>query len=463
MRTLTLTSFVLIAFAIGLPAQTAHSLFSGYAIIPAPLIPPTGSGSTPQSASNTTVQPFNFVHSQPGLVDSVSVQLDITHTYVADLVISVEHCGVTCVLSDGVNGIYSGSENLGGGYVFADGNAVPFDSAPVTGSGTAAVITPGFYAPDNSLNAAFAGLPWAGRWEVRIWDGAAGDTGTLISAGIGVTLRGGKDEDNGINLNVPTTGSSGVTTHTFTIADAGRVGQVALDLNLSHTYAADLDFKLTHNGTTLSFFNGDTTGVFGSDFGGLYRFRETEGAPPLSGAAIVSGTLAPGTYQLGGALNAFEGMEMSGEWTLTITDDAGGDVGVLADARLYVVREGFTVAVTQPNAPNDVTVAFSNGSRQGNNYFKPYTLVPGTFPNGWFYGLDTDLGLLLALWTLPPNFPTISGTLDACVSDSATLFGPVPTGIPFQMVTLEFNAPGSPISQPGRLAQRSNPLSYVTQ
>lgn len=459
MRSFASASLVLLALAATLPAQTGDDFNTGFGVVGGLAIPPTGTGSSPQSAANTTVQTINSPWSRPGLIQSIRVGVTLTHTFVGDLHIALEHCGVVCMLSDGTGFSYPQSSDLDGVYIFSDLAGTDFDDATVTGG----VVNPGFHRPDQPLDAAFAGLPYAGDWKLTIWDDASGDTGTLNGFVIAGFIQGARDIDNGVSLAVPSTGSSGTTTHVFTITETGRVGEVGLDLNWNHTYAADLDFTLSHNGITITGFDGDTSGLGNADFDGVYFFRETLGGA-ISNATVTNGDINPGVYLWDNAMTAFHGTEMAGDWVLTITDDAGGDTGTLIDARLTINEQAFTVDVVQPNGPADVTVNFTNGARTGDRYFKPYTLNPGAFPNGWFYGLDIDFLSLVTLWGLPPGVPTITGTLGACASDSGTLAGPIPSNIAFQMVTLEFNQLNNGFNQtPYGLAQISNTLEYVTQ
>ncbi len=103
---------------------------------------------------------------------------------------------------------------------------------------------------------------------------------------------------------------------------AGYVLDVNVVLNISHTYDADLDVYLySPSGTRVELFT--DVGGSGHDFFGTTLDDE-------AATAISSGT-APftGSYRPEGLLRDFDGENPNGSWTLQITDDAGGDFGML--------------------------------------------------------------------------------------------------------------------------------------
>ena len=88
------------------------------------------------------------------------------------------------------------------------------------------------YRPDDSLNAAFAGLPIAGDGSLSVDDRRIGDTGVLGQMIVRVKMAGGEDVDDGVDLAAPSSGPSGTTTHSFQISESGPAGIVRLDLAL---------------------------------------------------------------------------------------------------------------------------------------------------------------------------------------------------------------------------------------
>jgi subtilisin-like proprotein convertase family protein len=110
---------------------------------------------------------------------------------------------------------------------------------------------------------------------------------------------------------------------------AGIVQNLIVNLSLNHAFNADLNVTLTHvpSGTTVSLFSD----VGGNSNGMIVRLSDSAGTDiddevdPADGEALV------GTYNLDDAalLSVFDGLDASGEWVLSVTDDKAGDVGTL--------------------------------------------------------------------------------------------------------------------------------------
>ncbi len=110
---------------------------------------------------------------------------------------------------------------------------------------------------------------------------------------------------------------------TLNVPDSGTItsmNSVTL-FDLFHTFAADIDATLSHNGVTIEI---STDNGASADFAGDYTFVDGGAALPTSGV------ITPGFYGSEGLLSAFVGLDVGGDWVLTITDDAGGDNGTIA-------------------------------------------------------------------------------------------------------------------------------------
>ena len=101
-------------------------------------------------------------------VQSVSVRLNITHTYVGDLEVWLEHGGVEVLLIDHRGGSGENFTNT----ILADNAQIPI------GAG-AAPFSNG-YIPEEALSA-FNGLAAGGPWILKVCDWAGSDTGTVDS------------------------------------------------------------------------------------------------------------------------------------------------------------------------------------------------------------------------------------------------------------------------------------------
>ena len=110
------------------------------------------------------------------------------------------------------------------------------------------------------------------------------------------------------------------------IATTGTVSDVAVFVDVTHTWQGDLTVTLTSPlGTAVVLHN--RTGSSTDNIFGWYP-----------------GDLAPA-----GDLGVFAGEEMSGDWTLSVSDGAGGDVGTFNEWCLHIVYdEGAVSAVLQP-------------------------------------------------------------------------------------------------------------------
>jgi subtilisin-like proprotein convertase family protein len=114
----------------------------------------------------------------------------------------------------------------------------------------------------------------------------------------------------------------GTVQSTLPVTDAGQVLDVNVQLNLTHTWDADLDvYLIGPDGTRVELFT--DVGGSGDNFTNTILNDEVT-------TGIASGT-APfgGNFRPEGALGAFDGKFMAGTWTLEITDDQRGQKGKL--------------------------------------------------------------------------------------------------------------------------------------
>jgi subtilisin-like proprotein convertase family protein len=109
----------------------------------------------------------------------------------------------------------------------------------------------------------------------------------------------------------------------------GIVVDVDVRLEITHTFAADLDVSLVApDGTTIVLF--DDVGGSGDDFTGTILDDEAD-------TDITAGT-APftGSFRPENPLSGFDGLLAGGDWTLEVFDDAGGDTGTLLEWELIL-------------------------------------------------------------------------------------------------------------------------------
>jgi subtilisin-like proprotein convertase family protein len=123
----------------------------------------------------TTATSTLSVSGMAAAVSDVDVSVNMTHTYVGDLEVSlISPAGTTVMLS----------RNRGGGGNNFDGTEFDDDAATAIGSGSAPFS--GSFVPDEPL-AAFNNEDPNGTWTLSVKDEAGGDTGALTSWSISLT------------------------------------------------------------------------------------------------------------------------------------------------------------------------------------------------------------------------------------------------------------------------------------
>ncbi|MBX3386340.1 MAG: proprotein convertase P-domain-containing protein [Phycisphaeraceae bacterium] len=125
------------------------------------------------------------------LVGSVRLNASLQHTFVGDLVMSLEKDGRSVVLTNrtrrGQGSAFGSSADLSGNYTLSDEAATSWWPAA-----TSILIAPGAYhASDRgdlrtSLTEAFNGLPVAGTWVLSVSDNVGSDTGSVLAWGLTV-------------------------------------------------------------------------------------------------------------------------------------------------------------------------------------------------------------------------------------------------------------------------------------
>ena len=126
--------------------------------------------------------------------------------------------------------------------------------------------------------------------------------------------------------------------------------------------------------------------------------------------------------------------------------------GARVDTFTADVPGAFALRFDRGPLPGDLLVRRLRGI-PGDFAFTAVTLVPGAFPNGWFFGLDPQLPDLLAQWG--SGHPAFVGPLGPD-GGSACMLPLVPPGVPLQAVALD-------LDPTLRLWQAAAPVSLVTR
>jgi MYXO-CTERM domain-containing protein len=281
------------------------------------------------------------VSGQPARIWDVDLGLSIQHTFSGDLDITLTSPEGTTVVITSDNG--ASSDNVFDGTLFDD-QADPDGQVPyTTNAGLAGdhpylnnqVATP--LAPEQPL-AAFWGEDPNGTWTLAVLDDAAGDTGQLSAFSLTIVAM---DDaltsttatfENAVPVAIP----SSVATVSSTIDVAGLsdpICGVDVITDLVHTYAGDLDITLTSPDGTIVTLTTDNGGDRDNVFDGT---RWDDDAPTAATEATYTDLVPQPALAPEEALAAFVGEAGNGTWTLTISDDSGGDLGSLDGWKLEV-------------------------------------------------------------------------------------------------------------------------------
>lgn len=165
-------------------------------------------------------------------------------------------------------------------------------------------------------------------------------------------------------------------TTSITVPSGGTINDIDVYLDISHTWIGDMDISLeSPSATTINFAN--LTGCGNVD--NVDATFDDEAASPVDCANIPNGN----TYQATTALSGFDGEDQAGVWTLSVTDVATGDPGIINNWAMEICipvsspaptfnGPGFTVA---PNSTHTVLQV----EMEGTTNFAPgdiqYTMV----------------------------------------------------------------------------------------
>jgi uncharacterized repeat protein (TIGR01451 family) len=340
-----------------------------------PPLPPNCTGASNTFTNNTpvpiidlgTVNSTIAVAGAGTIIFDVDVTTNITHTFASDLDFTLASPGGTVVTLSTDNG--GGNDNVYNGTVWNDdanpGGQVPYATNPglVTDHVYANLVLASPLVPEEAL-AAFFGENPNGTWTLTVSDDVGADVGTINSWSITITT---------LDAAPLTTAASFPSTDTpIPIIDLGTITStlavtspdtflcdVNVTTNITHTFAADLDFTLAApSGTVMTFSTDNGAGSDNVYNGTLWD----DDANPLGQvpyatnnglatdhvyANLVTATpLVPEE-----ALGAFIGDNPNGNWLVTISDDLGADVGTLASWTLDLT----TCTCQQPDADLEIS------------------------------------------------------------------------------------------------------------
>ncbi len=199
-------------------------------------------------------------------------------------------------------------------------------------------------------------------------------------------------------------GDTGSATVAVTFPTGATVSNLSVDVDMWHSWMSDVNISITSPaGTVVAIMDGvtnagsddlgpgspaDGTGASGS---GSYTF--TDAGASILGVGGTGSNDLEGTYQPASPFSAFAGEDPNGIWTITFSDDTGGDDGEFTAASM-------TITATQPSTiASTWWDAASGGTQQGaGSPFDPTgtTAEEGAFdatvPGIYTYYAECDMG-----------------------------------------------------------------------
>jgi hypothetical protein len=158
--------------------------------------------------------------------------------------------------------------------------------------------------------------------------------GTYLGDGTSCDVSGTVEYSSAPALGIPDNAPAGVT-DSINVGDSFSVTDVNVGLNITHTWVGDLCIEVEHGGTTVLLVQrpGANTGVdchSGSPFGcsqdNYNIVLDDEAGANIEGQCALNLT---GSFIPFGSLASFDGLDASGAWNLTVTDNGAGDLGTL--------------------------------------------------------------------------------------------------------------------------------------
>ncbi len=130
-------------------------------------------------------------------------------------------------------------------------------------------------------------------------------------------------------LAIPDDAAAGVSS-TLTVPTTMNTTDVDIEVDISHTYVGDLIITIAHNGVTATILDqpGAPASNFGCNQNDIDCVFDDEGTVPAEDECN-TGTAISGNVIPFSALTVFDGIDPSGVWTITVSDNEGQDTGTL--------------------------------------------------------------------------------------------------------------------------------------
>jgi hypothetical protein len=126
-----------------------------------------------------------------------------------------------------------------------------------------------------------------------------------------------------------------LTADTIDVVDSGSIADIDVFVDITHTYAGDLEITLNGEDLGLTTLMTDDNCLGPND---VWAFFNDEGAV-AAGVVCIEPYAIEGNVIPDNPLNVFDTMEAMGSWTLEVYDDAGADQGTLNEWCVYITLE----------------------------------------------------------------------------------------------------------------------------
>lgn len=223
-----------------------------------------------------------------GTIKQLKISVDITHTYIGDLIVELTAPGGSKALLHNRTG--AGADNL---------------------------LT-SFATPGTSSLAPLVGKNVQGDWILSVRDVAGQDVGKLNRWSIEAAVEGAATIARGEarpQLSIPDNTPAGVTS-TIPISQSGNAGKIKVSVDITHTYIGDLRIELISPGGRTALLHAQ---LGGGDDNLVVTYDSAANLSPLSGLI---------------------GQAMQGNWTMRVADVASVDTGTLNKWSLEIVPVG---------------------------------------------------------------------------------------------------------------------------
>jgi len=183
-------------------------------------------------------------------------------------------------------------------------------------------------------------------------DSCAGLGGTYNGDGTTCTTDGlnplvGTATDTPVAIPDSVGGIPGEASSTLTIdAGAGTISNLVVEVGFTHTYVGDLIVTIS-NGVNSALLSSRQGG--GANLGGVYTFVDFAPLDMAQAATAAGGvTLGSSLIKPFESLSVFDGSDFAGTWTLSVSDNAGLDIGTIDS---FSIGSGFRTSNCAPACP----------------------------------------------------------------------------------------------------------------